>query len=188
MNRDDDPWAAFIGRLGEAEMGPSSSGLGQLFCYPFEAADKKMSSTDLHTLQDWMNLRRACCAPHKAHARREFMELHAANKSTIAATAIDFSGQLYGIEREIKELRPEQEAAKQGPVARNRKGPALLIKTVKPYQSRKVRSPQLAMFFPSALEAEFVHIPRPGTSHSMRHMEPGKSYRWSQHRLVVGSP
>ena len=55
MNRDDDPWAAFIGRLGEAEMGPSSSGLGQLFCYPFEAADKKMSSTDLHTLQDWMN-------------------------------------------------------------------------------------------------------------------------------------
>lgn len=35
------------------------------------------------------------------------MELHAANKRTIAATAIDFIGQ-YGIEREIKELRPEQ--------------------------------------------------------------------------------
>jgi transposase len=43
-----------------------------------------------------------------AHARRKFIELHEANKSTIAGTAIDFIGQLYGIEREIKELAPEQ--------------------------------------------------------------------------------
>jgi transposase len=43
-----------------------------------------------------------------AHARRKFIELHEANKSTIARTAIDFIGQLYGIEREVKELAPER--------------------------------------------------------------------------------
>jgi transposase len=43
-----------------------------------------------------------------AHARRKFVELHVANKSDIAATAIEFIGQLYGIEREVKNLPPEQ--------------------------------------------------------------------------------
>jgi len=43
-----------------------------------------------------------------AHARRKFVELHIANKSTLAATAIEFIGQLYGIEREVKELPPDQ--------------------------------------------------------------------------------
>jgi transposase len=39
-----------------------------------------------------------------AHARRKFVELHLANKSTLAATAIEFIGQLYGIERAVKDL------------------------------------------------------------------------------------
>jgi transposase len=43
-----------------------------------------------------------------AHARRKFVELHVSGKSIIAATAIDFIGQLYGIEREVKELAPDQ--------------------------------------------------------------------------------
>ena len=43
-----------------------------------------------------------------AHARRKFVELHAANKSDIAAAAIEFIGQLYGIERVVKDLPPEQ--------------------------------------------------------------------------------
>ena len=43
-----------------------------------------------------------------AHARRKFIELHIANKSTVAATAIELIGQLYGIEREVKDLPPEQ--------------------------------------------------------------------------------
>jgi len=43
-----------------------------------------------------------------AHARRKFVELHASNKSTIAITAIDFIGQLYGIEHQIKDLDAEQ--------------------------------------------------------------------------------
>jgi transposase len=43
-----------------------------------------------------------------AHARRKFVELHVANKSTIAATAIEFIGQLYGVERDVKKLPPEQ--------------------------------------------------------------------------------
>jgi transposase len=43
-----------------------------------------------------------------AHARRKFFELHIANKSTIAGTAVDFIGQLYGIERELKGSGPEQ--------------------------------------------------------------------------------
>jgi transposase len=42
-----------------------------------------------------------------AHARRKFVELHLANKSTLAATAIELMGQLYGIEREVKGLAPD---------------------------------------------------------------------------------
>lgn len=41
-----------------------------------------------------------------------FIELHEANKSTIAAAAIDLIGQLYGIEREVKLLSAQQ----RGPV------------------------------------------------------------------------
>lgn len=43
-----------------------------------------------------------------AHARRKFVELLEANKSTIAAAAIALIGQLYGIEREVKLLSPPQ--------------------------------------------------------------------------------
>jgi transposase len=43
-----------------------------------------------------------------AHARRKFVELHLANKSTLAATAIDMMGELYGIEREVKLLPPDE--------------------------------------------------------------------------------
>jgi hypothetical protein len=43
-----------------------------------------------------------------AHARRRFIELHVANKSPVAATAIEFIGQLYGIEREVKDLPPDK--------------------------------------------------------------------------------
>jgi transposase len=43
-----------------------------------------------------------------AHARRKFVELHVANKSTLAATAIEFIGQLYGVEAEIKDLPPDR--------------------------------------------------------------------------------
>ncbi len=42
-----------------------------------------------------------------AHAGRKFLELHLANKSTLAATAIEFTGQFYGIEREVKNLPAE---------------------------------------------------------------------------------
>lgn len=42
-----------------------------------------------------------------AHARRKFVELHLANKSTLAATALEHIGQLYGIEREVKALAPD---------------------------------------------------------------------------------
>ena len=42
-----------------------------------------------------------------AHARRKFVELHLTNKSILAATAIEFIGQLYGIEREVKGLAAE---------------------------------------------------------------------------------
>ncbi len=43
-----------------------------------------------------------------AHARRYFIDLHLNNQSTVAATAIEFIGQLYGIERDVKELPPER--------------------------------------------------------------------------------
>lgn len=39
-----------------------------------------------------------------AHARRKFVELHLANKSALAATAIELIGQIYRIERELKDL------------------------------------------------------------------------------------
>lgn len=38
---------------GEPAVGPNSSGLGQVFWYTIESADKKMSTMDLRTLQDW---------------------------------------------------------------------------------------------------------------------------------------
>ena len=52
-----------------------------------------------------------------AHARRYFFELHAASKSTLAATALEFIGLLYDVERDIKgksapdRLRQRQELA-----------------------------------------------------------------------------
>ncbi len=38
---------------GEPELGPNTSGLGQVFWYTIETADKKLSEMDLRTLQDW---------------------------------------------------------------------------------------------------------------------------------------
>ncbi len=38
---------------GEPSLGPNSSGLGQVFWYTIESADKKLSTMDLRTLQDW---------------------------------------------------------------------------------------------------------------------------------------
>ena len=43
-----------------------------------------------------------------AHARRYFVDLVKTDKSVIAATAVDFIGQLYGIERELKCMPPAQ--------------------------------------------------------------------------------
>src|SRR4029079_13282310 len=37
-----------------------------------------------------------------AHARRKFVELHTANKSSPAATALELSRQLYQVERDIR--------------------------------------------------------------------------------------
>jgi transposase len=57
-----------------------------------------------------------------AHARRKFVELHVANKSTLAATAIEFIGQLYGVERDVKTLPPErrlqERQSRAAPIAR----------------------------------------------------------------------
>jgi transposase len=57
-----------------------------------------------------------------AHARRKFVELHQANKSELAATALQYIGQLYGIEREVRELTPkqrlEQRQTQAAPIAR----------------------------------------------------------------------
>src|SRR5581483_1771727 len=38
---------------GEPALGPNSSGLGQVFWYAVESADKKLSTTDLRTLHDF---------------------------------------------------------------------------------------------------------------------------------------
>lgn len=38
---------------GEPELGPNTSGLGQVFWYTIETADKKLSTMDLRTLQEW---------------------------------------------------------------------------------------------------------------------------------------
>jgi cobalt-zinc-cadmium resistance protein CzcA len=38
---------------GEPELGPNSSGLGQVFWYTIESADTKLSAMDLRTLHDW---------------------------------------------------------------------------------------------------------------------------------------
>jgi len=38
---------------GEPQLGPNSTGLGQVFWYTIESADQKLSNMDLRTLQDW---------------------------------------------------------------------------------------------------------------------------------------
>uniref|UniRef100_UPI000A9F6123 efflux RND transporter permease subunit n=1 Tax=Azohydromonas lata TaxID=45677 RepID=UPI000A9F6123 len=38
---------------GEPVLGPNSSGLGQVFWYTIDSADKKLSAMDLRTLHDW---------------------------------------------------------------------------------------------------------------------------------------
>lgn len=43
-----------------------------------------------------------------AHARRKFFDLHAANKSQIAEFALQQFARAYGIEREAKELKPDE--------------------------------------------------------------------------------
>ena len=43
-----------------------------------------------------------------AHARRKFFDLHAANRSQIAEQALKLIGQLYDIEREVKELGTDE--------------------------------------------------------------------------------
>ena len=57
-----------------------------------------------------------------AHARRKFFELHAANKSAIAGTALELIGELYDIERDIRDLdavaRLEQRRSRAAPVAK----------------------------------------------------------------------
>ena len=55
-----------------------------------------------------------------AHARRKFVELHSANKSSIAGTALELFGQLYRVERDIQDL---EDPAKRLEQRRNRSGP-----------------------------------------------------------------
>lgn len=43
-----------------------------------------------------------------AHARRKFFDLHVANKSQIAHSALEQIGRIYDIEREIKALNPDE--------------------------------------------------------------------------------
>lgn len=43
-----------------------------------------------------------------AHARRKFFDLHASNKSQIAYSALEQIGRVYDIEREVKELTPDE--------------------------------------------------------------------------------
>jgi hypothetical protein len=43
-----------------------------------------------------------------AHARRKFFDLHAASKSQVAASALQQIGALYEIERELKDLAPDE--------------------------------------------------------------------------------
>lgn len=43
-----------------------------------------------------------------AHARRKFFDLHTANKSQVAASALQQIGALYDIERELKDLAPDE--------------------------------------------------------------------------------
>ena len=58
-----------------------------------------------------------------AHARRKFVELHVANKSSIAGKALELFGQLYQVERDIQDLddpvkRLQQRRNRAGPIAK----------------------------------------------------------------------
>ena len=42
-----------------------------------------------------------------AHARRKFFDLHVSNKSQMAQQALDYIGQLYDVERQVKHLNAD---------------------------------------------------------------------------------
>jgi transposase len=56
-----------------------------------------------------------------AHARRKFVELHTANKSVIAGTAVELIGKLYEVERDVRALddqtRLQQRKGRAAPIA-----------------------------------------------------------------------
>ena len=56
------------------------------------------------TLGAWVGTEVGCLA----HARRKFFDLHASNKSQIAHSALEQIARVYDIEREIKELDPDE--------------------------------------------------------------------------------
>lgn len=52
-----------------------------------------------------------------AHARRYFVNLVKTDKSTLAVTAVEFIGQLYAIEREVKGMSPKLHDESQGQIS-----------------------------------------------------------------------
>jgi hypothetical protein len=53
-----------------------------------------------------------------AHARRKFFDLHAASQSPVAAQALEYIGGLYAIEREARDLPPDERLARRQQAAR----------------------------------------------------------------------
>ncbi len=53
-----------------------------------------------------------------AHARRKFFDLHAASQSPVAAQALESIGGLYAIERELKDLSPDERLRQRQRVAK----------------------------------------------------------------------
>ncbi|MGS1117730.1 IS66 family transposase [Castellaniella sp. UC4442_H9] len=53
-----------------------------------------------------------------AHARRKFFDLHAASQSPLAAQALEYIGGLYAIEREVRDLSPDERLTRRQRTAR----------------------------------------------------------------------
>jgi len=119
---------------GEPELGPNSSGLGQVFWYTIESSDQKLSAMDLRTLHDWTVRLALRTAPgvddvttwggHEKQfqvvvdptqlvrygvAFKEVMEALVANNRQVGGQSIDIGGEQYlvrglGLVRDAKDI------------------------------------------------------------------------------------
>ena len=113
-----------------------------------------------------------------AHARRKFYDLHQANKSELAAQALEYIGQLYQVERTAKDLPPDkrQSIRNQKSEIRNQKSEIRNQKSESPAHCRCAASMDAGS--PTKSAGWLRHSPSPELQHQTLESTDTLSRRW----------